>query len=72
MVTANQKCMIDVYMQEIRWNSEKTLKTVIKSQEKGKKDLQKQNQQNGNKSIYINSYLKCKWIKCFNQKTYSG
>ena len=49
-------------MQEIRWNSEKTLKTVIKSQEKGKKDLQKQQQQNGNKSIYINSYLKCKWI----------
>ena len=58
-------------MQEIRWNSEKTLKSHQITR-KGGKDLQKQKQQNGNKSIYINSYLKCKWIKCFNQKTYSG
>ena len=22
-----------------------------------------------NRNIYINSYLKCKWIECYNQKT---
>ena len=35
------------------------------------KDLQKQtqnNQENANRNIYINNYLKCKWIKCINQK----
>ena len=35
------------------------------------KDLQKQaqnNQENANRNICINNYLKCKWIKCTNQK----
>ena len=27
------------------------------------------NEQNGNKNIHIDNYLKCKWIKCPNQKT---
>ena len=36
-----------------------------------RKDLQKQtqiNQENANSNICINNYLKCKWIKCTNQK----
>ena len=36
-----------------------------------RKDLQKQtqiNQENANRNICINNYLKCKWIKCTNQK----
>ena len=39
------------------------------------KDLQKQtqnNSENGNRNIHIDNYLKCKWIKCSNQKTYTG
>ena len=28
--------------------------------------------ENGNRNIYINNYFKCKWIKCFNQKTWTG
>ena len=38
----------------------------------GKKHLQKliqNNEQSGNKNIHIKNYLKCKWIKCSNQKT---
>ena len=27
---------------------------------------------NGNRNIHINNYLKCKWIKCSNQKTQTG
>ena len=37
-----------------------------------KKHLQKliqNNEQSGNKNMYIKNYLKCKWIKCSNQKT---
>ena len=36
-----------------------------------KKDLQINPKQleSSNRNIYINSYLKCKWIKCSNQKT---
>ena len=30
------------------------------------------NQENGNRNIYINHYFKCKWIKCCNQKTQTG
>ena len=36
-----------------------------------RKDLQKQtqiNQENANRNRCINNYLKCKWIKCTNQK----
>ena len=28
--------------------------------------------ENGNRNIYINNCFKCKWIKCFNQKTQTG
>ena len=28
--------------------------------------------QTGNRKIYINNHLKCKWIKCFKQKTQTG
>ena len=37
-----------------------------------RKGLQKQTQNNKincNRIIHINNYLKCKWIKCLNQKT---
>ena len=27
------------------------------------------NLENGNRNVYINNYFKCKWIKCFSQKT---
>ena len=42
-----------------------------KEEERNKKQLQTtpKNQQNGNKNIYINNYVKCMWAKCFNQKT---
>ena len=36
-----------------------------------RKDLQKQtqyNQEKANRNICINNYLKCKWIKCINQR----
>ena len=48
----------------------KGLRLPVNTREK--KDLQKQtqnNQENANRNIYINNYLKCKWIKCINQKT---
>ena len=58
-------------------NPSVTLKMVLKQEagtkEEGKKkDLQKQTQdtqQNGNRNIYANNYIKCKGIKCSNQKT---
>ena len=39
------------------------------------KEPQKQTQnnlENGNRNIQIANYLKCKWIKCSNQKTQTG
>ena len=45
-----------------------------KKEERNKKELQKQpqnNEQNGSDYIPINNYLKCKWIKCSNQKMQS-
>ena len=30
------------------------------------------NKVNGNEIIFINNYLKCKWVKCSNQKTKTG
>ena len=30
------------------------------------------NEENGNRNMFINNYFKCKWIKCFNQKTQIG
>ena len=66
------------YTQKRKRNPNTTLKLVIKSQEKRtkeagkKKHQQKQiqnNEQNGNKNIHIDNYLKCKWIKCSTQKT---
>ena len=32
------------------------------------KDLEKISP-NGNRIIHVDNYLKCKWIKCINQKT---
>ena len=43
----------------------------METQEK-EKDLQKINPKqlkNGNRIMHTNNYLKCKWIKCTNQKT---
>ena len=80
MVTTNKISTIDTHTKRKR-NPNTTLKIVIKSQEKRtkekgkKKDLPKQIQnifKNGNKDIHIGNYLKCKWIKCSNQKTYTG
>ena len=34
--------------------------------------LSPNNKVNGNRVILINNYLKCKWIKCSNQKTKVG
>ena len=50
---------------------------INKLQEKKgkKKELHKQtqnNEENGNRNIYIDSYLKCTWIKCSNQKKQTG
>ena len=45
------------------------------SQKVEQKDLQKHtqnNKENGNRNMYIDNYLKCKWIKCSNQKTQTG
>ena len=30
------------------------------------------NEENGNRNIYMNNYFKCKWIKCSSQKTQTG
>ena len=51
MVTTNQKSLIDIHTKKRKRNPKITLKIVIKSQEKrkkegGKKDLQKQIQNN--------------------------
>ena len=43
--------------------------------QKKKKETQNQilnNEENGNRNIYINNYFKCKWIKYSNQKTQTG
>ena len=52
------------------------LKGLMQSRNtKEEKVLQNQtpnNYKNGNRNIYINNYFKCKWIKCFNQKTQTG
>ena len=32
----------------------------------------KTNKVNGNRIVLINNYLKCKWVKCSNQKTKTG
>ena len=62
IVTTNQKSAIETHKKRKR-NPSTTLKLVTKSQEKrtkeerGKKDLK---QQNCNKNIYIDNYLKCK------------
>ena len=73
MVTSNQKSIIDVYTikkKESKYNTENIYQ--IKRGNKEKR-LSKTNpkQQNGRKIIHIENSL-CKWIKCFNQKTYSG
>ena len=51
--------------------SQQILETLIASKHKRKERPTKQtqnNQENANRNIYINNYLKCKWIKCINQK----
>ena len=56
------------------------LKIAIKLQEKGiKEEESKKTQKIKSKIInkmamktYISNYLKCKWIKCFNQKIETG
>ena len=73
MVTSNRKSIIDVYTikkKESKYNTENIYQ--IKRGNKEKR-LSKTNpkQQNGGKIIHIENSL-CKWIKCFNQKTYSG
>ena len=76
MITANQKFVIDTQHKRKR-NPNTTLKSVIKSKEKNtkqegkEKDLQKQSQnnsENSNWNMYIDNFLKCKWIKCYNQR----
>ena len=80
MGTATQKLQ-QIQTQKRKSNQNTTLKIVIKPQEKRtkeegkKKDLQKQtqnNQENGNRNIHFDNYLKCKWVKCSNQKTQTG
>ena len=64
MVTSNQKSTLDKHAKR-KSNPNTTLNIAIKTQEKRtrKKDQQKQiqnNSHNGNKSIHINTYFKCK------------
>ena len=47
-------------------------KTKRKRKEQKKYKINWKTVENDNKYIYVNNYLKCQWIKCSNQKTYSG
>ena len=72
-VSENQKSIIDVNTNRIQHNT-KNSHQIIKEEnkEEGKKKVHKQiqnNSQNDNKNIYIDNYLKYKWIKCSKQKT---
>ena len=42
-----------------------------KRKERSTKSTQN-NEENGNRNIYINNYFKHKWIKCSSQKTQTG
>ena len=71
---------IKSFMDKQKLREFSTIKPALKQILKGltypvntreRKDLQKQtqiNQENANRNIHINNYLKCKWIKCTNQK----
>ena len=48
--------------------SKETQKGCINSNSKKKN----KNKVNGNRTILINNYLKCKWVECLNQKTETG
>ena len=70
-ITVNGDCMHEIKKKKLllRRKTMTNLNSILK-----RKDLQKQtqnNQENANRTICINNYLKCKWIKCTNQKTWT-
>ena len=75
--TANQKSITDIYIykkRESKHNTTDSHQITRRKQKNNERKRQKQpqnNEQNGNKSISIYNYLKCKWIKLSNQKTLS-
>ena len=79
IVITSQKSIIIIDKHKREKNPNITLRRVIKSQAKEKerrkknyKNKWKMINQNGNIRIYvipINTYFKCKWTKCSNQKT---
>ena len=80
MGTENPKTTIDTHTQKKKQPKHKTKdgrQTRREENKRGREEKRptKTNQEqleNGNRNIPIDNYLKCKWIKCSNQKTLTG
>ena len=84
MVTANQEFIIDTRTRKKRKSKHNTKDSHqitgeqkrTKENKRGKKERKKRPTKTNpkqltkwHKNIHVNNYLKCKWIKCSNQKT---
>ena len=70
MVTAIRKSTIDTDTKnEIKHNIKVSNQITREKNKRDPRNKFNTNLKNDNKNIHINNYLKCKWIKCSNQKT---
>ena len=76
IVTANQKFTIDIHTEKKKQSKHNTKDNhqITRENKRGREEKRltkthPKQLRNGNKNIHIDNYLKCKWIKCSNQKT---